>query len=86
MAYTLIAGRLKPGRVCKFNPVFVKNIRAKLHASQAQCAHLIGVSVDTLQNWAQGRRSPAGPALVLLKIAERNPTIIVVALHHPTIE
>ena len=75
------AGKLKPGRVFKFNPLIVKRIRIKLHASQVTFADMIGVSVDTLQNWEQGRRRPEGPALALLKVAEASPETLVKALH-----
>jgi len=75
------AGKIKAGRVTKFNPVMVRNIRIKLRASQSAFAHMIGVSVDTLQNWEQGRRMPEGPALALLKIAEIYPAIVMKALH-----
>lgn len=74
-------GRLKTARVFKFNPVMVRRIRMKLHASQVTFAHMIGVSVDTLQNWEQGRRRPEGPALVLLKVAETDPETVLKALH-----
>ncbi len=74
-------GKLKPGRVFKFHPVIVKNIRKKLHVSQAEFAYMIGVSIDTLQNWEQGRRKPEGPALALLKVAEVNPKTVIEALH-----
>ena len=75
------AGKLKAGRVFKFNPVIVKNIRMKLHASQVEFAQMIGISVDTLQNWEQGRRRPEGPAMALLKVAEADPETVMKALH-----
>ena len=75
------AGKLKPGRVTAFNPVMVRNVRLKLHASQATFATMIGVSIDTLQNWEQGRRRPDGPALALLKVAEIYPRAVIKALH-----
>jgi putative transcriptional regulator len=75
------AGKLKPGRVVAFNPVMVKNVRMKLNASQSAFAYMIGVSVDTLQNWEQGRRRPEGPALVLLRVAQICPMAIIKALH-----
>jgi putative transcriptional regulator len=75
------SGKRKPSRVFKFNPVTVKNIRLKLHTSQAKFAHMIGVSVDTLQNWEQGRRRPEGPALALLRVAEADPETVMKALH-----
>lgn len=74
-------GTLKPLRTFKFDPIEVKKIRAKLHKSQVQFAHMIGVSVDTLQNWEQGRRKPVGPALALLKVAEAAPEVVLQALH-----
>jgi putative transcriptional regulator len=42
---------------------------------------MIGVSVRTLQNWEQGRREPKGPAKALLRIALRNPSAVLDALH-----
>lgn len=74
------AGRIKPSRIFKFHPIIVTNIRRKLHVSQAEFAHILGVSVDTLQNWEQGRRRPEGAALALLKVAETNPKAVVEAL------
>jgi len=74
-------GKLKPCRILKFNPIAVTNIRKRLHVSQAEFAYMIGISIDTLQNWEQGRRRPEGPALALLKIAESNPETVIKALH-----
>lgn len=42
---------------------------------------MIGVSVATLRNWEQGRRTPDGPALALLRVTARNPEAVVEALH-----
>ena len=44
---------------------------------------MIGVSVATLRSWKQGRRTPDGPALALLKVAARNPQAVAEALHTP---
>jgi putative transcriptional regulator len=74
-------GKAEPARVFKFNPITVKNIRRKLKRSQAEFAGMIGVSVDTLQNWEQGRRRPDGPALILLKVVEFSPETVIKALH-----
>ena len=54
----------------------VAEIRAKTRLSQARFAQLLGVSVRTLQDWEQGRRSPSGAARTLLMIAARNPHAI----------
>ena len=54
-------------------PSDVKTIRAKTGLSQSAFAGLLGVSVRTLQEWEQGRRTPKGPAQALLRIADRHP-------------
>ena len=74
-------GKLKPARVTTFRPADVKSVREKLNASQAEFALMIGVSVATLRNWEQGRRTPDGPALALLRVAARNPRAVAEALH-----
>jgi len=74
-------GTLKASRVSGFRPADVRGIRARLGASQAEFALMIGVSVGTLRNWEQGRRTPEGPALALLRVAEKNPKAVADALH-----
>ena len=76
-------GRAKPSRVTTFRPADVKAVRAKLGQSQTDFALMIGVSVATLRNWEQGRRTPDGPALALLRVAARNPSAVAEALHRP---
>lgn len=58
----------------------VAAIRAKLKLSQAQFARAFGISLDTRQNWEQGRRQPTGPARVLLRVAERHPEAVLEAV------
>jgi putative transcriptional regulator len=70
-------GRLKPGRVFRVNPQSdIVRVRGKLGLSQSKFASILGISADTLQNWEQGRRTPTGPAKVLLKIAARHPEVL----------
>ena len=73
-------GQLKPGRVTDVATVDVKAIRRRLGKSQSEFARMIGVSVATLQNWEQGRRSPDGPARALLRVAATNPDLVAAAL------
>jgi putative transcriptional regulator len=54
----------------------VKRIRANHKLSQSEFAALLGISVATLRNWEQGRRTPDGPAQVLLQVAARHPDAV----------
>jgi len=54
-------------------PSDVKAIRSKIGLSQSAFAGLLGVSIRTLQEWEQGRRTPKGPAQALLRVADRHP-------------
>jgi len=55
--------RGKTGRVLNVPPV--AKIREKTGLSQSRFAALLGVSVRTLQDWEQGRRTPSGAARTL---------------------
>ena len=59
------------GRILNVPPV--ADIREKTGLSQSRFAALLGVSVRTLQDWEQGRRTPSGAARTLLLIAHKNP-------------
>jgi putative transcriptional regulator len=69
-------GAAKPSRSFKFAPADVKAIRRRLRKSQSEFALMIGVSVATLRNWEQGRRTPEGPALALLRVASAEPRAV----------
>jgi putative transcriptional regulator len=58
-------------------PRDVPTIRQRTGLSQSAFAALLGVSVRTLQDWEQGRRHPTGPALALLRVADRHPRALV---------
>jgi putative transcriptional regulator len=58
------------------NPVEVKRLRKRLNASQAVFAHCLNVSPKLVQAWEAHRREPDGPALRLLRLAERFPGLI----------
>jgi putative transcriptional regulator len=66
--------RLKEGRFdCAED---IAALRQLIRLSQTEFARAVGISVYTLRNWEQGRRSPEGPALALLRIAAKHPQII----------
>ncbi len=72
----ILKGEKKPSRVIDFGEPDVKAIRKTLGLTQVQFAAMLGISVATLRNWEQGRRTPEGPAMVLLRVAEKNPEAI----------
>jgi putative transcriptional regulator len=69
----ILRGEADPSRRFKVEGPDVKRIRTQYKLSQQQFAVLLGISPATLRNWEQGRRSPEGPARVLLQIAEKHP-------------
>lgn len=70
-------GNLKLRSTDLTEPSEPRIIREKLNLSQSAFAGLLGVSTRTLQDWEQGRRSPQGPAIALLRIAEQHPEVFV---------
>jgi len=54
----------------------VAEVRAKTGLSQAEFARSIGVAKGTLLNWEHGRRTPNGPAQVLLALIARKPNVV----------
>ncbi len=73
-------GQRRASRVTEYRAADVKAIRRRLGKSQSEFALMIGVSVATLRNWEQGRRTPVGPARALLKVAADNPDVVERAL------
>ena len=65
----ILAGEYQPGDIAAF--------RAAFHGvSQRIFAEALGISIDTLQNWEQGRRQPDGPAKALLRLLARHPRLL----------
>lgn len=64
----------KKGTKVEVSPVVSARIKSGL--SQSQFAGLLGVSVRTLQEWEQGRRSPSRAAKTLISIAEMRPEVL----------
>lgn len=69
----ILRGEQEPARRFEISAPDVKQIRERYELSQSEFAALLGVSIKTLQNWEQGRRSPHGAARVLLHVADKHP-------------
>ena len=78
-AKAISRGRKAPSRAFSAEEILhgqhpdVATLRAHFKLSQSKFAALLGISIDTLQNWEQKRRRPEGPARVLLRIAATHP-------------
>ena len=54
---------------------YARGIRARSGLTQAEFAARIGVPLETVRNWEQGKRSPRGPARALLKLIDKAPDV-----------
>jgi putative transcriptional regulator len=59
---------------------YARRGRRKVGLSQIAFALRIGVPVDTVRNWEQGKRAPQGPARALPRIIDRAPDVALRAL------
>jgi putative transcriptional regulator len=70
-------GRKEAVRVHRFfTSADIKGLREKAGVSQRTFAAMLGVSHRTLQDWEQGRRTPTGPAMNLLRLYDAMPEAI----------
>lgn len=78
---TAPTGRLRGWRKA-FNPPVpdVTKIRRRLGLSQSEFAARFGFSLRTIQQWEQGRATPDRPARILLRVIERTPEAVDLAL------
>ena len=72
----ILRGEKEPSRRFQLDSLDIKNIREKYNLTQQQFAAMLGISVRTLRNWEQGRRVPEGPAMVLLRVADKHPKAV----------
>ena len=52
---------------------YARGVRARTKLTQAEFAARIGVPIETVRNWEQGKRHPRGPARALLKLLDLAP-------------
>jgi putative transcriptional regulator len=70
---------IKSGRVGRVSVMEVSPLasaRLRIALSQNEFAKMLGVSLRTLQEWEQGRRTPSGAAKSLITIAIKKPEVI----------
>ena len=59
---------------------FARRVRRRLGLSQAEFSQRIDVSLQTIRNWEQGKRSPTGAAKALLRVLDKAPEAALAAL------
>ena len=72
-AIATAAHRAARSEVARIDANYARNVRGQTGLTQAAFAARIGVPVETVRNWEQGKRSPRGPARALLKVLEQAP-------------
>ena len=60
-----------------------RRIRSQTRLTQAEFAARIGVPIETVRNWEQGKRTPRGPARALLKLLDHAPDVAFSVLGGP---
>jgi putative transcriptional regulator len=61
-------------------PRSVRELRRRARLTQLEFASRLGVPVETIRNWEQGKRMPRGPARALLAVIEHAPETVFAAL------
>jgi len=66
---------VRPDNPARHIPTAVRarRVRKSLDMSQIEFSQWLGVSVNTVRNWEQGKRGPSGPADALLGLVEAIP-------------
>lgn len=77
----LAKNEAKPSRSFKVEAPDVRALREEIGLTQSEFARLMQVSIKTLQNWEQHRRSPTEPAAALLKIVSFAPDVAIKTLN-----
>jgi putative transcriptional regulator len=58
----------------------VRTLRRRAQLTQTEFAARLGVPVETIRNWEQGKRMPRGPARALLAVIAHAPDTVFAAL------
>lgn len=58
----------------------VRDLRRRACLTQQEFAARLGVPVETIRNWEQGKRAPRGPARALLAVIAHAPDTVFAAL------
>ena len=65
----VLAPSVAPDRPPQVDAGYARRVRSQTRLTQAEFA-AIGVPIETVRNWEQGKRHPRGPARALLKLLD----------------
>jgi putative transcriptional regulator len=71
----VLAPSVAPERPPQVDAGYARRIRSQTRFTQAEFASRIGVPIETVRNWEQGKRQPRGPARALLKLLDQAPDV-----------
>ena len=71
----VLAPSIAPGRPAQTDAGYARRIRSQTRLTQAEFAARIGVPIETVRNWEQGKRQPRGPARALLRLLDEAPDV-----------
>ena len=60
--------------------LFAQRVRRRLGLTQLEFSRRIDVSLETVRNWEQGKRSPSGAARALIRVLDKAPEVALMAL------
>ncbi len=83
LATDLAAMNVHTFRRRPLDPGLIAEVRARHGLSQREFAEVLGIDIDTLQNWEQGRNKPDAAALHLVMAYDKSPALIEQAALEP---
>jgi putative transcriptional regulator len=75
-----LAPAMPPASVEAASLPAVRDLRRRARLTQLEFAARLGVPVETIRNWEQGKRAPRGPARALLAVIAHSPDMVFAAL------
>ncbi len=76
LAADLVAMNVHTFRRRQLDPAVIAEVRARHGLSQREFAGVLGIDINTLQNWEQGRNKPDAAALHLVMAYDKAPALI----------
>jgi len=83
LAADLVAMNVHTYRRRHLDPAVISEVRARHGLSQREFAEVLGIDIDTLQNWEQGRNQPDTAALNLVMAFDKSPDLIQQVVFEP---